>query len=95
MHYVLKLTLPLAGELQVKMGRGAKVLSVAAVLSFPTQRWMPQLWVLNDNDAPMQKRTVRVVATGKPCDGVENMDFAGTFLLDNGGYVGHVFVEKP
>ena len=68
----------------------------AQVLSVQVQHGHPQLWALVDPDAPKQPRTFRVVGTGHPMEDAGRCRFIGTFQVENGYLVFHLFeVEAP
>ena len=77
-----------AVELQeIRMPRGAKVLHVAA------PRGEPHLWALVDSKAPMEDEPFVVLATGSEFDATE-LEHVGTFLLNDGVLVFHVFRRR-
>jgi hypothetical protein len=75
------------------MPRGARVLSAQ------TQFGGPKIWALIDADEPMCERRVFIIGTGHPItpEFKTMAAFVGTFQLQNGSFVGHVFVapEDP
>jgi hypothetical protein len=67
------------------MPRGAIVLSVA---SLGSAAW---LYALVDTNAPDKLRRFAVLGTGKDASGVSPGLFVGTFQVNGGQVVGHVF----
>ncbi len=65
------------------MPEGARVLTVAV------QTGAPWLWAIVDRHAPLEKRRFAVRGTGHDLDAVG--DYIGTFMLDGGSLVFHVF----
>jgi len=45
-------------------------------------------------DAPVQKRTVAFIVTGAPCPSPDEADHIGSFLLHQGTFVLHAFIQK-
>jgi hypothetical protein len=62
----------------------------ARLLSVQTQDNQPQLWTLVDPERPMVKRNFVSMATGEPFDD-EGLVYVGTFQINSGGLVFHVF----
>ena len=69
-----------------RIPRGAKLLAVQA------QNEGPCLWALVDTKQPKESRTFEIYGTGHtmPKD-LSNRVYLGTFQLDSGRFVGHVF----
>lgn len=64
----------------------------ATFLCVRTVRGVPVLYALVDpDDKPGLEYTFEVYATGQPFEFTPNHDYIGTFLLDNGTFVFHVF----
>jgi hypothetical protein len=68
----------------IEMPRDAKILTVQE------QHGRPQLWALVDTDAPKVHRVFNIHRTGEPMP-IEPGHYIGTFQLDNGACVFHVF----
>lgn len=62
-------------------------------LSVHVQHGSPCLWALVDTEALRIQHRVEIVGTGRNADSVAGMKFLGTFLLENGMLVFHVFVD--
>lgn len=93
-HYtVWKFDLPSIGERQLRMPRGARPLTVQV------QHGAPKLWAAVNAHAGWVDRTVSVVGTGKRTrvEVVTDALYVGTFQLEDGDHVGHVFLfgEPP
>lgn len=81
---VWKFGLALSGDVHLEMPEGAQVLKV------DTQFDEPTMWVICD---PAMKSVVRnfvVYMTGQHIND-KPLVYAGSFQLDQGNYVGHVF----
>lgn len=63
------------------------------VLTVQVQHGQPQIWVLHPSmNQPMEKVNFEVVPTGQECE-VTFRNYVGTFQLENGLLVFHVFKE--
>lgn len=65
----------------------------AEILSVQTQNGKPCLWATVDTDEFTEPRTIEIFGTGNPIPpgpGIERV-FIGTFQIDGGSFVGHVF----
>jgi hypothetical protein len=80
--------MPSRGRSQISMPRGARVIAAQA------QDGIPVIWAIVDTEAPRELVSVLVLMTGEDFNAGEiiNHQFAGTFQLEDGRYVGHVFV---
>lgn len=63
----------------------------AKILSLQVQDGHPRLWVLVDDKQPKQKRLFRILPTWYHFQLKPEMNFIGTFQLDDEGLVFHVF----
>lgn len=80
---------PLVATFPVTMVRGAEVLCVQV------QNGGPQLWaVIEDAEHQDEERVFVLRATGQSFDGSEGR-YIGTFQLDGGLFVGHLFERSP
>ncbi len=66
----------------------------AQALSVQVQHGQPQLWMLVDASEPTAPRRFAIRGTGHPCDGLRASHYLGTFQLDGGALVFHLF-ERP
>lgn len=64
------------------------------LLSVQTQDNQPQLWALVDPSNPKVGRTFRAVATGEEFDD-EGYTYVGTFQINGGALVFHLFENTP
>lgn len=70
---------------EIPIPKGGKALAVQ------TQFNMPHLWVLVDINAPLEIRSFRLLGTGHQHDDLDNLHYIGSFQLDDGEFVGHLF----
>ena len=61
----------------------------AKVLTVQVQHGTPCLWALVDEDADLTKHSLTIVGTGHPVGSVG--EYIGTYQLDSGALVFHVF----
>jgi hypothetical protein len=87
-HTIWKFGLPIKDSAQLTMPQGSRVLTVA------TQGGQPYLWAVVDPRLATENRTFYVRGTGHPLGTAEGATFIGTFMLEDGLFVGHVF-EGP
>lgn len=76
----------------IQMPAGAQFLSVRTQIR--TQRKIPYMWFLVDTDVTgIETRQFIIAGTGKKIDSSlsNQIKFLGTFFLDEGQFVGHVF----
>lgn len=67
----------------------------AKILTVQSQNNKPQIWALVDSENPKETRNFSVVATGGRINKEkEKLNYIGTFQMDEGNFVGHVFEEK-
>ena len=62
----------------------------ARVLTVQTQQNKPYIWVIVDADNPTVRRKFTVQMTGVFFD-VSGLRYIGTFQVDEGSFVGHVY----
>lgn len=63
----------------------------ATILTVQTQFDMPCIWAEVNPEAPMAKRLILVYGTGHPMDDKEERKYIGTYQLQGGSLVFHVF----
>ncbi len=85
MKSIHKYKLTIGDELVVEMPEGARLLDVQV------QRGEPCLWALVDTSAPPKKRHLAIRGTGHAADGLESVVYVGTFQLQGGGLIFHLF----
>jgi len=99
-HSVYKYEIPIQDNFTLDMPAGAQVLHVDVqtqkVISegahLPVARETPYLWALVNTDDPVMKAyNFRLVGTGHAVENRNNLEHVGTFLLQGGGLVFHLF----
>lgn len=80
-------------QIPVRDRVGIAVPGLIKWLFVAVQRETPCIWALVDTDEPIQRHLLHVRGTGHPFDGTEG-EHLGSFLLDGGALVFHVFAEK-
>jgi hypothetical protein len=86
---IWKFPLVVTNEFSLPLPRGAQFLSVQA------QHGDPQTWWLVDPNAPRRARKFRIHGTGHEVYQPGRLTFLGTFQLEGGALVFHLFEEKP
>lgn len=79
------------GVFKLMLPRGARILDAQM------QGDQPQMWVLLDPDGPKVERTFYAVGTGHTIEGAgyDNLRYCGTFQMQGGSLVFHLFEAKP
>lgn len=72
-------------EFAIAMPKGAVVLSVQV------QGGYPCIWAMVDDDASRVDRKFALRETGDSCDGLDPEDYRGTFQVEGGFRVYHMF----
>ncbi len=72
-------------EINIEMPKGAQILSV------DTQFGKPQIWAAVDPQAPNVTRRFRMTGTGHSIDEKANLYHIGTFQMDGGALIFHLF----
>jgi len=87
MMTIWKYNLGIQDYLEIDMPIGADILDMQM------QHGIPTLWALVDPEAKEIKRKFIIRGTGHDIDGelYENMYFIGTFQMDDGNLIFHVF----
>ena len=73
---------------------------VFKVLRVQTQHGVAWVWIefdesiLNQGVAALNSYCFTIVTTGNPIELAENDEYIGTFFLDDGLFVGHVYLRK-
>lgn len=88
MEHIYKYPLKLQNEQMVEMPQGAVVLAVQ------TQRETPCLWAQVDPSAPVIKRRFMTYGTGHPIVDYKAGHYVGTYQLQRGDLVFHVFTDR-
>ena len=68
----------------------------ARILTIQTQRGIPQLWAMVDSETEKETRSFRLSGTGHPLgeDYLRIINYIGTFQIENGALVFHLFEIK-
>ena len=82
---IWKFPFEVTDEIKIRMPKGAEILTVEA------QGSSPCIWALVDPDASMEVVTFRVYGTGHPVETMNIEEHVGTFQLEGGAFVGHLF----
>jgi len=84
---VFKYTIPVADIFEIEMPQKSSILTVQE------QYGQPHIWALCNPDAPTETRAFRLVGTGHPIRYDVGIDYIyiGTFQLQRGSFVGHLF----
>lgn len=85
MHRIYKYAIPDQEEFTLDLPAKAEALHV------DVQHNKPFVWALVDPDEKVTKRTFRVVPTGVDILESYKLAYVGTFLIDNGNLVFHLF----
>ena len=76
--------------------QGEQIINVpvgAEFLSVQVQHGKPCIWAkVNQQENVTVRAKVSIVGTGHPASRTDGMMFLGTYQLDGGDFVGHVFV---
>lgn len=86
---IWKFPVAVTDSFSLSMPRGAQILSVQ------TQRGLPQMWALVDPQVPPEQGHFRTMGTGHnyPAELFEFCRYLGTFQIDRGYLVWHIFEE--
>ena len=74
------------GDFQLQLPSESEVLHVGL------QRGQPHMWILLDDAAPKQTWSFQVALTGGDATHFYKRTYLGSFVLENDGFVGHVFL---
>ena len=88
MRTVYKYPLLLEDTQEIEMPGGSQILTVQV------QRDQPCVWALVETQSQLVNRTFRVAGTGHDIPYGPELDYIGTFQLQSGLLVFHVFEEK-
>ena len=84
MKKVLKYPIPTYDHFGIELTVGAEILTVQEQLGDAF------MWALVDLDAKLEMRRFRFAGTGHTIE-ENNLKYIGTFQLQNGAFVGHLF----
>lgn len=82
---VYKYPIPVSGEFIFDLPKGSKPLCVQ------TQQGQPQMWVATDPMAPLVKHMFHLCGTGDDREDINPSTYLGTFQVQGGTLVFHVF----
>lgn len=88
---IYKYPIPIEDYFTLELPKDAKILTVQI------QRKMPQLWAAVDSEAEKETRHFRLSETGHPLGGSDFLkmsNYIGTFQIENGTLVFHLFEIK-
>jgi len=85
---IWKFELKVVDEQKIEIPLPAKILSVQANCGKPC------IWAVVDPDANWTTRTIYIHRTGQHLEDPNDKIFLGTFQLDDGQFVGHVFLKS-
>lgn len=87
MARILKHEIPAASEFTLPLHEGSKLLKLDVVNE------KAYIWALEDESKPKRGVKFRMVVTGEEISLEPCMMYIGTFILFNGSFVGHLFVD--
>lgn len=87
---IFKYPIPIGDYFALELPKDAKILTVQ------TQRGTPQLWAIVDSEVKEETRYFRLSGTGHPLgeDYLRIINYTGTFQMENGALVFHLFEIK-
>jgi hypothetical protein len=85
MKAIFKYVLPVKDTFTISLPKNARILSVQ------TQHNSPVLWAQINTKNQKEARKFRLIGTGHPIGNVTNLKYIGTFQLDDGSFIGHLF----
>lgn len=90
MKTVYKYTFQILDDFEILIPTGARILHV------DVQRGQPCIWALVDPNAVDEVRKFHLAGTGHPIyDKVFEYRHVGTFMMENGALVFHLFIAPP
>lgn len=87
MARILKHEIPAASEFTLPLYEYSKLLKIAVVNE------KTYIWALEDESMPQRGVKFRMIMTGEEINLDPYMVYIGTFILFNGSFVGHLFVD--
>lgn len=87
---IWKYPIPVQDDIQIEMPKGARVLTVQRQGDLP-EFGGPCLWALVNPEAKKEIRQFRLAGTGHPIDHAEKLTYIGTFQMEGGALVFHLF----
>lgn len=77
--------------LQVTDSQTVAMPKASRILTVKTQAGQPCLWAWVDSEAPLEKRTFETFGTGHPMPSSRAREHIGSYQLNGGALVFHVF----
>lgn len=77
-----------------RIAASQKIPKAAKFLSVQTQDNLPMMWFLVDPTKEAETRHFVILPTGGGSTDTSKLEFLGTFQLDGGAFVGHVFERR-
>ena len=87
MKRVYKYSVPMKDKFYIEMPKGAEILCVQV------QHERPHIWALVDPSEEIQRFIFRLAGTGGDIDDKLVLKYIGTFQMDDGIFIGHLFLE--
>lgn len=87
MTRILKHEIPAASEFTLPLHEGSKLMKLDVVNE------KAYIWALEDESKPQRGVKFRMVVTGEELKLEPFMLYIGTFILFNGSFVGHLFMD--
>ena len=88
MTKIFKYPIRIEDNIKLMMPMHAKILCVQL------QGGVPCIWALVDEDMPLYHRIFNIYGTGHPISNAELLEYIGTFQIDGGSFVFHLFEQK-
>lgn len=88
MEKIFKYPLEVTDTQFIEVPKGAAILTVQA------QKDIPCIWAQVDPDMPLIKRRILTYGTGHPIDPTEAKHYIGTYQINGGHLVFHVFTDR-
>ena len=88
MKRIYKYHIPIEDKFVLNLPLEAKVLCVQVIDS------EPYIWAEIDDTAVSFPLRFKVKGIGHPCDDIEEMRYVGTFQIDNGVFIFHLYMES-
>ena len=89
MKRIFKYKLPVGNAVKVMMPREHRILCIREQGAHGGDE--PYIWAIVDDAAENVEHTFRIHGTGHTCEGIESWKHVGTFFLQDGAIVFHVF----
>lgn len=87
MKRILKYDIPIATTFELQLHENFQVLNLAVVNE------KAYIWIMMDESKPFVSVPFRVALTGQSIEIMPWEVYIGTFIIGNGGFVGHLFMD--